>query len=61
MREFQNKFDVKVSISCIMMLVPLKKLCGTCDEISESCAMRRFIFLFDCIGRMSPEEKRDGK
>lgn len=63
MREFQNKFDVKVSISCMIMLVPLKKaVWNLCDEISESCALRRFIFLFDCIGRMSPtEEKRAGK
>lgn len=63
MREFQNKFDVKVSIPCIILSVPWKAAVWTlCDGVSESCALRRFIFLFDCIGKMSPtEEKKAGK
>lgn len=65
MREFQDKVDVKVSISCITNITAggsraervLARPMGV-----ESCSERRFIFLFDSIGRMSHgEEKRGGK
>lgn len=60
MREFQNKVDVKVSISCIIKL-PLKEAVWNVrwrGRRVESRALRRFIFLFDSIGRMSPGEEK---
>lgn len=58
-REFENKVDVKVSISCIIELPLQEAVWNLCGEISEwrVGVLRRFIFLFDSIGRMSPAEE----